>query len=220
MTSSGIPNASLLESEYVKALSRGPTVNAYSKWMVLSPIEEYLCQFIKKGDKVLDLGCGTGRIPNILGAHFGGYVGVDCSAEMIEKAIELNPEFNFICEDLLEPSYNENNFDVVLLMNNVLDMLHPLERRIAAFRLVKDVLSPSGLMICSSHLLNIETYPGYFEEEYHGAIVNTYRSSFSHLCYEIENHGFEIKVAARDYRAEVADWVYFAASIKALGDAS
>ena len=97
-------------------------------------------------------------------------------------------------------------------MNNVLDMLHPVERRQEVFHQIKELLGPSGILIYSSHLLRSNGTPGHYEEDYHGFSVNTYRSSFSQLCEEVENFGFEVKLAARDYRCDIADWAYVVAA--------
>lgn len=212
-----VPSASEFEMQYVQALSRDSTVAAYTEWMKLSDLEEqYLMQFINPGDKVLDLGCGTGRIPKVLKNRMGMYLGVDCSEKMVAKAKQLNPGVEFLCEDFLEADYDSRQFNVVLLMNNVVDMLHPVSRRQKSFELVANILGKSGVMICSSHLLDAGQSPGYFEEDYHGAIVSVYRSTFGQFCEEVEGHGFEVEVAARDYRpnCQSADWAYVVASKK------
>lgn len=203
------------EQNYTQVFSKKSVINAYASWMELSDIErQCLDMFLGADDRVLDLGCGVGRIPSILEQRFGSYLGIDCSSEMIDMARKLNPECKFLCEDILQPSFSERNFDVILLMNNVLDMLHPVERRQEVFHLVKGLLGHSGLLIYSSHLLKTKGTPRYYQEEYHGFSVNTHRSSFSQLCEEAESFGFEVKLATRDYRYQVADWAYIVASYK------
>jgi 2-polyprenyl-3-methyl-5-hydroxy-6-metoxy-1,4-benzoquinol methylase len=201
------------EINYIKALSRKGAVKAYANWLEVSEAE-HLCLslYIKSNDCILDLGCGTGRIAKVFGSEIRDYLGIDCSKEMIKAAKRLNPTFNFLCEDIMEPSYIKRDFDIVLLMNNVIDMLHPIERRKEVLNLVNEHLSNNGSVILSSHLLRQGTVAGYYSEDYHGAIVHTYRSTFNQLCKEIEEGGFEIKIAMRDYRSGVADWAYIVAS--------
>lgn len=207
---------SKLETSYIRALSRPLTVEAYKNWKELSEVESMLIKlYINEESKILDLGCGTGRIPNTIKVKSENYLGIDYSHEMICGAKELNPNLNFLCEDILQPSINTSSFDAVLLMGNVIDMLHPLKRREALFALVKTYLDAKGVFIFSSHLLPEGAKSGYFQENYHGVNVNNYRSSFSQLCSEVENNGFEIKIAARDYRVPKADWAYIAAKVKA-----
>lgn len=203
------------EINYVRALSRPSIIKAYSNWNQLSDIERFLLNlYIKSDSKIIDLGCGTGRIVRTIELNTKNYLGIDCSLEMICAAQELSPNYKFICEDILNPSNHGETYDVVLLMNNVIDMLHPHDRREAAFKLFEKYLKPDGTLIYSSHLLANNSRAGYFEENYHGAIVNTYRASFSQLCEEAEKNGLEIKMAARDYRIQNADWLYIAAKTR------
>lgn len=159
------------------------------------------------------MGCGTGRIVSIFNPSIDDYIGVDCSAQMIQMAKVLHPNHNFICEDFLDMSLVNKTFDIVLLMNNVVDMLNPYERRISLFNLCKTLLRKNGVLIYSTHLLNDKINSGYFLENYHGVDVNTYRSSYTQICNEIEDLGFEIIISARDYRAEKADWTYLAVKV-------
>jgi SAM-dependent methyltransferase len=205
------------EKSFVEALSRDGTVAAYAEWMQLSVLEEeYLMQFINSEAKVLDLGCGTGRIPKVFRDRMKLYLGVDCSEPMIESARQINPGIEFRCEDFLANDYGVDRFNVVLLMNNVIDMLHPINRRKRTFEFVRETLVESGVMVCSSHLLDGAQTPGYFEENYHGATVRVYRSTFGQFCDEVESHGMQVEAAARDYRHnyKCADWAYLVASKK------
>ncbi len=211
--------ASQHETDYIHALSRESVVAAYANWKELSEIERHcLDLFLKDGDAVLDLGCGVGRIPRLLGSRMGRYLGIDCSPQMVREAKRLNPRYEFWCEDFLNVCMKGMLFNVILLMNNVLDMLHPIERRMQTFELAKELLVSPGVLIYSSHLLHNNQVPGYYSEEYHSAVVNTYRSSMGYLCNEAESHGFNILLVARDYRSQIriADWVYIVASKESL----
>lgn len=50
----------------------------------------------KSGEHILDLGCGTGYLSNLISASGAIVTGVDSSADMIAKAKETYPEVNFI----------------------------------------------------------------------------------------------------------------------------
>ena len=200
------------EIEYVNALSRPATIDAYSNWNELSETESlFVKKYINSNSKIIDLGCGTGRIVKTLKLNEANYVGIDCSQQMIDAAVKSNPTHKFICDDILNVTFEPETFDVVLLMNNVVDMLNPYERRAALFVICKKILRQHGILIYSSHILSKGIVSGYYPEDYHGATVYTYRAMFSQLCAEIENLGFEITIAARDYRVEKADWAYLAA---------
>ncbi len=88
------------------------------------------------GDRVLDIGCGPGTmVPYLQDAE---YVGLDVSAEYVEKARRRFPQARFICQsvgeyDQVEPNY----FDVVL----ALGILHHLDDNDDQSQVVKYLLS-------------------------------------------------------------------------------
>ncbi len=47
---------------------------------------------VAPSDRVLDIGCGVGRLTRVLGARADHVVGLDISSEMLVRARELNPE--------------------------------------------------------------------------------------------------------------------------------
>ena len=53
---------------------------------------EFIADYPKEGDQVLDYGCGNGRLLNLLSRKKADYFGVDVSAELIGKAKEKFPE--------------------------------------------------------------------------------------------------------------------------------
>ena len=80
MKNSKFLKASEQEKNYVQALSRESVIEAYANWKELSVIEQQcIDMFLMEKSRVLDLGCGAGRIPRIFGDGLGSYLGVDCS---------------------------------------------------------------------------------------------------------------------------------------------
>jgi len=51
-------------------------------WEDLKPLAEY----VKDGDKVLDVGCGNGRLLELFQGKNADYIGVDSSEELIKIA--------------------------------------------------------------------------------------------------------------------------------------
>jgi SAM-dependent methyltransferase len=103
--------------------------------------------------RVLELGCGAGRLTGYLGALGGDVLGTDVSPDMLVAARERYPDVRFEQLELrdlgrLEPGA----FDAVVAGYNLIDVLDDGERRrtLAAMR---DRLSPGGLLIFSSHNL-------------------------------------------------------------------
>jgi len=73
------------------------------------------------GKKVLDLGCGPGRLPEAF-PEMSFYLGIDQSKLMIEHAKEKFPQHHFVCTSI-EDYRNPNSFDVV----TCIDVLQHLE---------------------------------------------------------------------------------------------
>ncbi|MBI4782410.1 MAG: methyltransferase domain-containing protein [Oscillatoriophycideae cyanobacterium NC_groundwater_1537_Pr4_S-0.65um_50_18] len=107
---------------------------------------------IKTGDKVLDVGCGTGDLTFAAKAHAGvtGEVhGTDASPEMIEmakrKASQSGTQINFQVDLIEKMSFPDNYFDVVLSSL----MMHHLPNTIKRQGLaeIRRVLKPGGRLV-------------------------------------------------------------------------
>ena len=87
--------------------------------------------------RVLDAGCGTGRVASELTLLGYRVTGVDASAEMVAVATKRDPATRYECQDLADPFLRSQAFDLVLLAGNVIPLLAPgtldrVMRRIAA----------------------------------------------------------------------------------------
>jgi len=95
---------------------------------------------IKKGDAVLDVACGTGRITGLLHDLSGADVlGVDISDQMIavaNKKYEDKPWAHFKCADFCAMR-GEKKYDVIVLYNAYPHFLKPEELKNAFSRCLK-----------------------------------------------------------------------------------
>ncbi|MCW2854326.1 MAG: SAM-dependent methyltransferase [Nocardioides sp.] len=96
--------------------------------------------------RVLDAGCGTGRIAVRL--HEQGYdvVGVDVDVSMLREARADAPELDWREGDLASLDLGET-FDLVLLAGNVIPLLEPATLAATAHRLAAHAV-PGGLVVC------------------------------------------------------------------------
>lgn len=77
-------------------------------------IFENLCP--SKNIKILDYGCGYGRLCNVLSLHgFQNVIGVDNSNKMIERAKNDFPNLSFKVNSLDNLPFDDDSLDVVLL---------------------------------------------------------------------------------------------------------
>lgn len=75
--------------------------------------ETMIKQFVKKGDRILDVGCGYGRFYQAFKNAGAEYTGIDFSKEMIKLAREKHPDGIFILEDFNDRRNVEGFYDVV-----------------------------------------------------------------------------------------------------------
>ena len=83
---------------------------------------------IKPGERILDLGCGTGHLTQEIKNHGAEVVGIDASAEMIEQASRKNPEVSFAVADATDFHFDEK-FDAVF-SNATLHWIHKADEAI------------------------------------------------------------------------------------------
>lgn len=105
------------------------------------------------GGRVLELGCGGGRLSGYLIELAREFRGLDISAAMVAHCRAAYPRGGFEQGDLRDLSrYADGSFEVVVAPFNVLDVLDDAER-LHALAEVHRMLAPEGLLIVSSHNL-------------------------------------------------------------------
>jgi trans-aconitate methyltransferase len=100
-----------------------------------------------KGERILDLGCGTGHLTAQIAASGARVVGLDAAPQMIEKAREAYPGLEFVVADAVTFAFDEP-FDAVfsnaaihwisadaqgLVVKNITGALKPGGRFVAEF---------------------------------------------------------------------------------------
>ena len=84
--------------------------------------------------KILEIGCGTGRVSRIFALNKFNVTGVDVSRNMLDKAIEKskkeNWDFTGVLSDARELPFEDNEFDIVYCVH-VLHLIKDWKRVIA-----------------------------------------------------------------------------------------
>ncbi|OQX71258.1 hypothetical protein B6D52_02110 [Candidatus Parcubacteria bacterium 4484_255] len=133
---------------------------------------EFLSEYIKNGQKVLDLGCGNGRLYQLFEDKQVKYIGIDNSEKLVEiakrkseirnpclpagaaksetnsKSQILNPKPRFIVADALDlgTRFPSNEFDIIISVA----FLHHIPSKELRLKILKDcflVLKPNGFLI-------------------------------------------------------------------------
>ncbi len=124
---------------------------------------QIILPYIADGARVLDLGCGNGRVAAMLARHRRGvaYVGVDSSAELVarcrmqdaQSAGRKVQEAEFLVADIVEPDWIHKltwaSFDCVLLLA-VLHHIPGNDVRARILRQARELLAPRGRIVVST----------------------------------------------------------------------
>ena len=129
----------------------------YDTFMDNVPYEEW-CGYIKsllteqgvKEGLVLDLGCGTGSLTELLAAAGYDMIGVDASEEMLELAYEKKAvsgsDILYLCQDMRELELY-GTVEAVISVCDCMNYILEYEDLVQVFRLVNNYLDPGGVFI-------------------------------------------------------------------------
>lgn len=107
--------------------------------------------FTETGARVLDIGCGTGRVTHPLSEMGYEVTGVDVSEPMVAEARSIYPHLDFVVGDATDLQFRDAAFDYVTFSYYGLDYVHPEPERLRALREIRRVLKPGGKLVFSSH---------------------------------------------------------------------
>ena len=104
---------------------------------------------INSKEKMLDIGCATGNLTELLGEKTGNVVGIDLDKELLKEAKDKHPNLNFENMNMLEVNekFEENSFDRVVSFGNTLVHLDSREEVEEFFQKVYKTLKFNGFFI-------------------------------------------------------------------------
>ena len=131
--------------------------SVYDTFMDNVPYEEWggyihslLCRYGVKDGLVLDLGCGTGTMTEILAGYGYDMIGVDNSGDMLELAMEKRfasgHDILYLLQDMREFELYGTVRAVVSVCDSVNYITEP-EELAEVFRLVNNYLDPDGIFL-------------------------------------------------------------------------
>jgi len=140
-------------------------------YSVVKRSEDFIQNFLKKNCKdkrVLDCGCGEGRVSIFLAENGAEAFGIDISPETIKvaqkKAAERNlTKISFLVQDVENLKFPDNYFDIIVCAG----ILHHLDIK-KVYPGLSRVLKPEGKVICNEPLI-------------HNPIFQLYRRMTPHL---------------------------------------
>jgi len=99
-----------------------------------------------RGSRILDAGCGTGRVAAALAARGHDAHGVDLDATLIEAGRQQYPGLPLEHRNLLDLTADDGPFEVVVAAGNVLVYVEP-GTEAGVLRALASVLAPGGAAV-------------------------------------------------------------------------
>ncbi len=156
------PADAIQEENNSKHYERADLVDAYRVPNLL-PAEavtfvRYRDQIVAR--RVLELGCGAGRLATYLRPLTKQYVGLDVSPHMVAYSREHLPDMTFVQGDMRDLTrFADASFDTVFAVFNLFDAVQHTDR----LRILSEaarVLAPEGLLVFSTHNRNYAAHQG------------------------------------------------------------
>ncbi len=118
------------------------------------PVMKYLQKYVEQGSRILDVGCGNGRLFELFKNGNYEYTGMDISPEIIrlakKKWLKEGEVPDFVISDVTtEIPFRDHRFDVVFMIA-VLNHIPSEKQRIRALKNIYRVLSPRGLLLMTN----------------------------------------------------------------------
>jgi trans-aconitate methyltransferase len=172
---------------------------------------------VKSGERILDLGCGTGHLTKKIREQGAEVIGIDASPEMITQAKGNYPELDLIVADGANFSFDER-FDAVFTNAT----LHWIKDADGVIKSVYNALKPGGrfagefggkgnnqLMMAAA--ANVLKTHGYIKDNF---IIPWYYPSIAEYATKLEAGGFRVTFVAhfdrptllQDGRDGIAKW--------------
>jgi len=108
-------------------------------------LEEFTSR-VKEGDRVLDIGCGNGRLLDLFAGKKINYTGLDNSAELVKEARRKYPAAGFVVGEALCLPFEKESFDAVFSVA-VLHHIPSGDYRRKFMEEIRRVLVPGGLAV-------------------------------------------------------------------------
>jgi len=153
----------------------------------------YLTQLCIPGEKILDLGCGNGRLLELLKDFNIDYIGIDDSEKLIEVAKQRYPDKRFQKANALSLPFPNNYFDKIFSIA-VFHHIPSEKFRLKFLKEGKRVLKPKGLFILTVWNLFQKKFLKYHLKFFFLKVIGKSKLDFKDIFYPWKSPSGEIIV--------------------------
>ena len=183
--------------EYIKAIEE---VGLWESERIL------FTKYFNEKDRILDLGCGTGRTTIALfRLNYRNILGLDVSEEMLAQAVRISDEHQynipFVLGDATDMEFEDESFDGAIFAFNGLMQIPWLENREKAFKQISRVLKKGSIFIFTTHDMEDRRNAAYWSEERYLWKIgrqNPKLAEFGDLIYKNGDHDMFMHVPSRE----------------------
>ncbi len=145
-----------------------------------------LMPLVRKGDPVLDLGCGCGLPATAILAERYAVTGIDLSPVQIARARRLVPTATFECADMTKVAFPRQTFAAVVSFYAIIHV--PLNEQPATLKKIHRWLKPGGYLLAT---VGSGAWTG-TENDWHGAPMYWSHADRETYLAWLEERGFEV----------------------------
>lgn len=150
----------------------------------------------ERGSRILDAGCGPGRLSGALHRRGHDVTGVDVDPKLIEAARVDHPGSSYHVADLATLDLEGEPFDLIISAGNVMVFLAPGSERAVLERLAAHT-RPGGRMVIGYRREEIYPYARFDEDAAAAGLVREHRFSTWGLDPFTEDSDFAVTVLRR-----------------------
>lgn len=112
-------------------------------------VEQMIINYIQPGSTVLDIGCGNGRVSEIITKIKGNYTGIDIAPKLIAQAQEKYPKADFHAGSMTDLPFSNGIFSHAMMIASLYHV--PSHQfRVQALQEANRVLQPGGILMMSN----------------------------------------------------------------------
>lgn len=173
-------------------------------------------KYVKTGNRVLDVGCGNGRLLRLFDGINVDYIGVDSSQNLLKQAqsklANCNKSVKFVQGNMLKLEFDDNNFDAVFMIASLNHL--PACYHHQALREAHRILKPRGHLLMTNFNLwrfsfkdkTVWRYRSFRKDvmtNWNGKPLYYYAFTLRELKRKCQKTGFDVKTAyyAKDGRS-------------------